>query len=195
MELPAEQRAALCTPEADLKHTSRQLTLHPGLSCGAGHRFDPVPENANHLVSKAILVGHKLIRSRVPLRGRDRANQTTRCDVPFDQRQRRQRHPEPFRGSLELKIDVLVLQLPQWLQIGRTSVSMSCTHRGGWGFYTRRAKCCCAQASRIAVAFAASCCSERTRRFSTGAPASARRSSGLIGWRSAMVRPANAWPT
>ena len=60
---------------------------------------------------QAIIADDKLIVVGPQFGGRERTNQTARCDVRFNQVQRSQSDAQAIDGSLKLKVDVIQLKV------------------------------------------------------------------------------------
>lgn len=68
-------------------------------------------------IAETIFIRHQLIGSGVPLRRGDRTYKAPRCDIPLDEWHRRQRYAKSLHGGLELKVDMLKLELTKGLEI------------------------------------------------------------------------------
>ena len=76
-----------------------------------GGRDNPASECPDGRIAQAIISDDKLIVVGPQFGGRDWTNQTTGCDVRFNQVQRSQSDAEAIDGSLKLKVDVIQLKV------------------------------------------------------------------------------------
>ena len=72
---------------------------------------NPASERLDGRIAQAIISDDKLIVVGPQFRGRDWTNQTTGCDIRFNQVQRSQSDAEAIDGSLKLKVDVIQLEV------------------------------------------------------------------------------------
>jgi len=76
-----------------------------------GSGENPASEYLDGRITQAILSDDKLIVVGPQFGGRDWTNQTTGCDVRFNQGQRSQSDAQAIDGSLKLKVDVIQLKV------------------------------------------------------------------------------------
>ena len=72
---------------------------------------NPASECLDGRITQAIISDDKLIVVGPQFGGRDWTNQTTGCDVRFNQGQRSQSDAQAIDGSLKLKVDVIQLKV------------------------------------------------------------------------------------
>ncbi len=76
-----------------------------------GSGENPASEYLDGRITQAILSDDKLIGVGPQFGGHDWTNQTTGCDVRFNQGQRSQSDAQAIDGSLKLKVDVIQLKV------------------------------------------------------------------------------------